>query len=159
MSEEYQVLAITVKKFSKSAKDLTIADYEFYINWVHKTFQDVMIRQVYYEKDKQHQRLHFHGVVIVPKGFFRKKLQKKDFNVYVTDVYYSKGWNEYSTKDQKKQPEKKQPSMFSKVKKRPIEYEPTQDDLDQLAFYESELKSYEFPHDEFIVDLDTPVPI
>jgi len=161
MTDQFEVYAITVKKLSKRAIDLTIEDYQFYIDWVHNTYPELMIREVYYEKDRQHQRLHFHGIIITPKNFYRKKVNKQDFNVCLKPVFWSAGWEKYCLKDQPKpaQKPKSQPSMFSKVKRTQSVYEPTQDDLDDFASYKSDLYSYEFPHDEFIVDLDQPVPI
>lgn len=176
MPEDYDVFAITVKKLSKSAKDLTQEDYQYYIDWVHKTYNDAKITQVYYEKDKQHQRLHFHGFIHLPINFYRKKLCKEDYNVYLKQVFNSFGWERYCMKDQKQDPTQsmssspmssspmsKQPmsSMFSKLKRSPTirEYVPTQDDLDDFDFYKSELYSYEYPSDEYIVDLHTPIPV
>lgn len=57
------------------------------------------------EKDKQG-RLHYHGILYLPKGFFRKRLMckasdGKQYHIKLDEIFNRKGWIKYIEKDVK----------------------------------------------------------
>lgn len=53
----------------------------------------------YYEKDI-HGRGHYHGIVAIKKGFYRKKMCPDGYHVKLDECYNRAQWVRYITKDQ-----------------------------------------------------------
>jgi hypothetical protein len=66
---------------------------------------------VRYEDDSRG-RCHCHGVIQLPKGFYRKSLAPKGYTWKLERIYDEKGWHRYINKDQLKTKLKK--SLFTK---------------------------------------------
>lgn len=50
------------------------------------------------EKDKRG-HLHYHGILYLPKGFFRRRVMMKNFHIKLEELYDKKGWMKYIHKD------------------------------------------------------------
>lgn len=74
-----------------------------YIKWfVHSSkFGDdkVKLEHSYSERDS-HNKLHYHGVMIIKKGFYRKRLECQGYHLKLEEIYDMDGWFRYITKDQ-----------------------------------------------------------
>lgn len=44
---------------------------------------------------------HYHGILFLKEGFFRKKLTTKGFCLKLVEVWYENGWMDYIQKEQK----------------------------------------------------------
>lgn len=44
-------------------------------------------------------RLHYHGIIYLTKGFYRKKLCVKGLHVKLVEIYDKSGWTKYIHKD------------------------------------------------------------
>lgn len=88
----------TVKKLGKEQ-----AEIEDYCAWfIHiSKFKNVVIEHHYPERDSQG-KIHYHGVIYVPKTFYRKRLEFKGFHLKLEQIYDLQGWIRYITKDQLK---------------------------------------------------------
>lgn len=56
-----------------------------------------------YEEYDEASRLHIHGIIEIPKGFYRKKICMKGLHVKLEELYDPAGWLRYIRKDQKKE--------------------------------------------------------
>jgi len=45
-------------------------------------------------------RLHIHGVILIPKGFYRKRLIQGGLHIKLVELYNSDGWLKYMLKEQ-----------------------------------------------------------
>lgn len=45
-------------------------------------------------------RLHIHGVVLIPKGFYRKRLLQGGLHIKLVELYNAQGWLKYMLKEQ-----------------------------------------------------------
>lgn len=52
----------------------------------------------YLELDSQKVE-HYHGILYIPKGFYRKKLMMKGYHLKLEELFDRKGWMKYITKD------------------------------------------------------------
>jgi len=52
-----------------------------------------------YEKDS-HGKWHVHGILSLPKKFFRKKLMTHGYHIKLVEIYNLEGWQSYLKKDQ-----------------------------------------------------------
>jgi len=93
--------AFTVKKNSGKSAEVKVEDYDNIFNrWIKfKITPEYKIG----EKDKNG-RLHYHGIVHLPKGFYRKKLTAKDptgsdYHLKLVELTDRKGWLKYIHKD------------------------------------------------------------
>lgn len=97
-SGRYMALALTMKRL-KSPFQVKEEDYlKVLAQWNHHF--DIFIYEPYFERDDDG-ILHLHSIIVVPKNFYKKKLQTKDFYVYTTDLYYKEGWEKYISKVEK----------------------------------------------------------
>lgn len=99
---EYIPLAYTVKKIIQSPNEVDWSEYVQVISSWEKFGNHVRVYNPYYEYDSQN-ILHIHGIMLVKKNFYKKRLQIKGFHVYTTDIYDLEKWKEYITKDQDNQ--------------------------------------------------------
>lgn len=101
--------AFTAKYNSKEK-----ATYEQYNLLFDKWAKCGQIQKQIYEKDKCG-RLHAHGIISLPKGFFRKKLSDIGLHYKLEEIYNIEGWNRYIMKEQYKVPHKLFPIQRAKV--------------------------------------------
>lgn len=47
-------------------------------------------------------KVHYHGIMLIPKGFFRKRLMQQGIHLKLDELYDRAGWMKYITKDQDK---------------------------------------------------------
>jgi len=86
--------AFTVKKLG--SEELSPTDYAEIIQHYHKYgFVDCH----YYEKDSKG-KMHVHGIILLRKGFMRKKLCAIGFHTKLVEMYDRRGWELYILKDQ-----------------------------------------------------------
>lgn len=97
--------AFTAKYNSKEK-----ATYEQYNLLFDKWSKFGQIQKQIYEKDKCG-RLHAHGIISLPSGFFRKKLSDIGLHYKLEEIYNLEGWNRYIMKEQYKVPRKLFPTQ------------------------------------------------
>jgi len=68
------------------------------------------IKHIQHENDSKG-RVHIHGIVLLRKGFLRKKLIVPGFNCHLSEILNEDGWMKYCDKDQPK-PLKQIPYLF-----------------------------------------------
>lgn len=47
----------------------------------------------------KHDYLHYHGIITIKKGFYRKRLEMKGYHIKLVEVFDIKGWVKYITKE------------------------------------------------------------
>lgn len=94
--------AFTVKKLGPRE----LNDLPEYWKWLAKVEQECIVSRKYYETDSDG-NLHMHGIILVRKNFYLKKLCMKGYHVKFEELYDYDGWVKYITKDQLKGPEER----------------------------------------------------
>jgi len=90
---EFLSLAVTIKKLTN---DPVMLDYVNIINeWQDKRF--IISSDFIFEKDSKG-KLHLHGIIVVRKNFYKRKLQTIGYHVYTTDIYDIEVWKNYINK-------------------------------------------------------------
>jgi hypothetical protein len=93
---EQQPYAFTVKRIFKP-KEVTDSDYlDIMAKWSHFG----LIKCYEFEKDS-HGILHIHGIILLRKGFYRKKLVIKGYSTRLDELYDETGWMRYIGKTSK----------------------------------------------------------
>ena len=92
--------AYTVKY---NPNDLTEDEYQMKINELLDMWRKngVIVDMLHFEnQDKRGQptKMHAHGVILTPRGLYRKKLCKANFHIKLV-AYKTKGWDEYTKKN------------------------------------------------------------
>lgn len=88
--------AYTVKTLGKA--DVTEADYDPFF----KRLDDFGINVEYKVSEKDSKgKLHYHGILYLRKGFFRKRICLHGFHIKLEELYDRKGWIKYIYKDVK----------------------------------------------------------
>lgn len=91
---DFIAFAYTVKTLGTT--DVTEADYApFFEKLSHFKIQ---VEYKVGEKDKCG-KLHYHGILYLPKGFFRKRIMCQKFHIKLVELYDKKGWMKYIHKD------------------------------------------------------------
>lgn len=72
-------------------------DYSSFFDRLSKF--DVEIDCKYKELDSKG-KVHYHGIVLIPKGMYRKKLMMPGLHLKLEELYNREGWMKYITKDQ-----------------------------------------------------------
>lgn len=52
-----------------------------------------------YAENDSKGKLHYHGIILIPKGLFRKKLMLHGLHLKLDELYDRAGWLKYITKD------------------------------------------------------------
>lgn len=86
--------AYTVKTLGK--RDVTSADYQPFFDRLNNL--GIKVEYKIPEKDTKG-KLHYHGILYLRKGFFRKRICLKGFHVKLDELYDRKGWLKYIHKD------------------------------------------------------------
>lgn len=89
--------AFTVKKLGGEPQAVLFKDYEDVIDHYKKMGY---IKDIDFEYDDQG-RLHIHGIILLRKGFYRKKLCMKGYHIKLEQIYDEKGWLKYIHKSHK----------------------------------------------------------
>ena len=84
-------------------------DYQSFFDRCEKF--GVKITHKYPEYDSKG-KLHIHGIMQIPKGFYRKKICMDGLHIKLVEIYDEAGWKRYITKDQ---PKKVQKPLFVKT--------------------------------------------
>lgn len=87
--------ALTIRKQMRVSDTVTEADYEPIISLMGTK----LIRHVF-EKDKAKDHKHLHGIIELPRNYFRSKLMLKGFHTHFVRIYNIDGWVKYMEKDQ-----------------------------------------------------------
>lgn len=134
MNKNLTAFAFTVKKLTGKPDSCTKDIYESYIKEMTTKYKEIQIKQVIYEHDKQQKRLHFHAVLVCPKSFLRKKLNKEGISVHTTLLTNAQGWEAYCEKDIKKSKPKSIPKKLMPIDVRyECEYKPTEADYEDFS--------------------------
>lgn len=92
IKHDQEPYAFTIKKLGKSV--VSLKDYaDIMSNMTNYGF----VKCAEYERDSQG-KLHVHGIVLLRRGFFRKKLCMQGFHVKLEYIYDENGWINYITK-------------------------------------------------------------
>lgn len=86
--------AFTYKKLGKLK---TVEEYTNVISHLNKYG---FVKQVEFEEDSMGKQ-HIHGIVLLPKGFLRKRLIREGFSCHLKEIYDEKDWIKYITKESK----------------------------------------------------------
>jgi len=81
-------------KVLKNPKEATAMTYVSYIDHM---YNHGLIKYIFYEYDSQ-DIMHIHGVIILRKGFLKKKLCYPGFNTDLTEITDEEGWLKYCNK-------------------------------------------------------------
>lgn len=74
-----------------------VTDYDSFMDRAKRMECD--IQEYYPEKDSKG-RLHLHGIISIPKGFYRKKLMMSGLHLKLEEIYDIDGWRRYCKKSQ-----------------------------------------------------------
>lgn len=103
VKDKHQLFAFTVKDVRTDS-----TDYDQFFDMLNN--HKCIIECKYPEYDSKG-KLHYHGVMQIPKSVRRTKLVIKGLSIRLDEVYNMEGWLNYIKKDQKKPVTK----MFKKV--------------------------------------------
>lgn len=87
----YTLFAYTVKDNRRET-----SDYNMFFDRCKQFGCEILSKHSEYGMTK---KLHYHGVMKIPRGFYRKKLMIKGLHLYLEEVYDYGGWKEYCKKD------------------------------------------------------------
>jgi len=90
---DQQAWAFTVKVLGKKS-----AKHEDYVDVIGTFNKYGFIKKAEFEKDSKG-LLHVHGILLLRKGFLRKKLCLHGFHTKLVEMYDEVGWTEYILKD------------------------------------------------------------
>lgn len=127
--------AYTVKVLGKA--DATKEDYAPFFDKLAKL--TIPIEYKILERDS-HGKIHFHGIIYLKKGFFRRRICLKGFHVKLEELYDRKGWLRYIHKD----------IQYHHLEQQAEEYESEE--------YESEDSLISIPDDDFIMPTKRLLP-
>lgn len=99
IKSEYVSYGFTVKYNKAKAETVDVADYSIWFSRAEK--MGIKIECKYLEYDSNN-HAHYHGVLCIPKKFYRKRLDLKGYHYKLEEIYDKAGWLRYCKKDQKK---------------------------------------------------------
>lgn len=127
LKSEYVSYAITYRCHKKKdADERDLMEYMAYL-----ITKGAIIEELYFEKDNEttYKGLHAHGIIKLTKRFYRKKLMKEGYHLKLEELYDIEGWRKYIKKSQ----DKIQVNVHA-------DYEPTEEDYEDLSNYIEEYK-------------------
>lgn len=86
--------AYTIKALG--ASDIAASHYDPFFNRLSKL--SIQLEYKVSEKDKLG-KIHFHGIMYLPKGFYRKRLCMNGFHMKLREITDKSGWIRYIHKD------------------------------------------------------------
>lgn len=115
--QEFRTMAFTVKynTIDELKPEVTEGHYDKFFAKLERN--KIKIEYKIFEKDKKG-CIHSHGIMVVKKGLYLKKLKLATYHMKFKDIYDKEGWIKYIDKDQ---------------------YKPTEEDLDDFAEYKRRL--------------------
>lgn len=93
IKSDFIAFAYTVKINSLGS---TEADYDKFFDKL--SHLNIKVEYKISEFDKSN-RLHYHGILYLAKGFYRKRICLKPYTVKLTEIYNKAGWEKYIHKD------------------------------------------------------------
>lgn len=90
---EFIAFAYTIKALGAVDGD---HDYSLWFEKLKKF--DISVEYKIAERDSLG-KVHYHGIIYLPKGFFRKRLMMKGFHIKLVELYDRSGWVKYIMKD------------------------------------------------------------
>lgn len=113
----------------------TKQDYAPFFNKLEKL--GIPVEYKIAEKDSKG-KLHFHGILYLKKGFFRKRICVKGIHVKLEELYDRKGWLKYIHKD--------------------VMYHPLEQQAEEMADEESDDTIMSIPDDDFVMPTKRIIP-
>lgn len=87
----------TLYGFTVKDNRIDVTDYDSFLDRCAK-FKCIV--QEYYGELDSKGRYHLHGIISIPKGFYRKKLVMPGLHLKLEEIYNLIGWTKYIKKDQ-----------------------------------------------------------
>lgn len=88
--------AYTIKKLNKTNQPPSQGDYDVFFKKLSK-FNITVEYKISELDSKGH--IHYHGILYLDKGFYRRKLMIKGFHMKLDEIYDKSGWVKYIHKD------------------------------------------------------------
>lgn len=101
MKTEFEAINAPVRAYAytiKSLGDELDADYDPFFKKL--SYFNISVEYKVKEFDK-FGKSHYHGIIYLPKGFFRKRIIVKGFHLKLEELYNREGWIRYIHKDVK----------------------------------------------------------
>lgn len=108
--------------------EVTEADYQPFFDRIDNL--NITVEYKMPEKDSKG-KLHYHGILYLKKGFFRKRICLKGFHIKLDELYDRKGWLKYIHKD--------------------VEFQHLEQQAQEMADEESEDTVLSIPDDDFVM--------
>lgn len=106
--------AFTVK-YVKGTEDKDLQfEYETLFNFWKKNGVNILESQSHHGGENG--RLHYHGIIMVKRGLYRKKLVKPGYHVKLTPIVDRAGWVAYMNKEHKLPQSRPLPNLFNLLK-------------------------------------------
>lgn len=83
--------SFTVKKLGGQHSEVSIIDYTDVIN----KFKTLGFIKDIESEDDSNGRVHIHGIILLRKGFYRKRLTTPGFSIRLDEIYNEQGWVNY----------------------------------------------------------------
>lgn len=93
---DHRAFAYTVKDNRGRTSDVTEQTYDPFFDQLKHYRIKCEYKVAEYDKKN---RLHYHGIIYLKKGFFRKKICVKGLHVKLVEIYNKDGWEKYIHKD------------------------------------------------------------
>lgn len=91
-----QAWAFTIKKLGGSAREVSFV--RDYVQVVEQLKRMGYVKMLTEESDSDG-RLHIHGIILLRKGFMRKRLCFPTYHTYLVEIYDEKYWIDYIHKE------------------------------------------------------------
>lgn len=94
--------AITVRKTGTRQSDKSRAAYEPYFSFIRRSNKKCELHKYVFEDNKSESGVHLHGVIRIPKGYYRGRLIPSGgaYHVKLEKITDMEGWIRYMQKDQ-----------------------------------------------------------
>lgn len=122
-----QTWAMTIRCNKKKEAD----ERDLFEYLAYAMSKGAILKEMYFEKDsgKTYNGLHAHGIIELKKGYLRKRLMKDGYHIKLEELYNKEGWLKYIRKSEDK--------IFVNCN---FNYEPTDEDIKDLAEYNDEYR-------------------
>lgn len=107
----------TAYGYTVSDNRVDVTDYQPWFDKVDKLGCRVVTKCAEHDSKS---RLHYHGVILIKKGFFRKRLMMPGLHVKLVEIYDREGWDLYCNKQQEEEIEPPSPKDMHPVLKEKI---------------------------------------
>lgn len=93
---DFKAFAYTIKDNRGRTSDITEETYKPFFDTLKRYKIKCEYKVAEYDKKN---RLHYHGIIYLRKGFYRKKICVKGLHVKLKEIYNKEGWEDYIHKD------------------------------------------------------------